>query len=489
MHKKKIANEKIEAANKTYDAYQAAKENQRKIYSELGVKKSDDLLSLKDDEDDAEDFDANFTPPIQNIEVGKDKLSSHGRDEIKDSNFALPKERKYPIQDISHARNALARASGKPEESKVRAAVYAKYPSLNKDIKKGGVGDSDDIIYGLTQAQRHIEGIDWEMNEEGEKDESIARDSAVSNLEEDPLYYLNKIGAVEKDDTGADVTELGLNIDLGCGADRFPGYIGYDLYKQDHATIVHDLCLGIPLPDESCDNVRMVNSFGYMTDADEDFLMDEIARVLKTGGKLTYEDNGELGWHPELDMIDHESNEGDEDVEEPVHRQVFEKSEGFQKANFDDADDGLPETEKFIGADVLGYHFDMNDAPVIEKGLVKVAKVDKDKQIVYGVVLTPDEVDGQGDYITAEDIEESAHNYMMNYRIVGAQHRKPMDAVPVESFIAPQDLKWDGGMYGPQDVKKGAWVMAVKVNNPSDWKKVLKGEYTGFSVGGSGQRE
>jgi hypothetical protein len=53
---------------------------------------------------------------------------------IKKSNFALP-GRRYPIQDISHARNALARVSqhGTPSEKKrVRAAVHKKYPSIGK---------------------------------------------------------------------------------------------------------------------------------------------------------------------------------------------------------------------------------------------------------------------------------------------------------------------------------------------------------------------
>lgn len=74
-------------------------------------------------------------------------LTTTGRKHIKSKNFALP-GRKYPIQDIAHARNALARVSqfGSPaEQAKVRAAVHKKYPSLKKSsqerimdrIKKG----------------------------------------------------------------------------------------------------------------------------------------------------------------------------------------------------------------------------------------------------------------------------------------------------------------------------------------------------------------
>jgi len=63
------------------------------------------------------------------------KLTTRGRKRIKKENFALPKERRYPIYDRSHAINALARVAqyGTPEEkAKVRRAVYKKYPSLKK---------------------------------------------------------------------------------------------------------------------------------------------------------------------------------------------------------------------------------------------------------------------------------------------------------------------------------------------------------------------
>jgi len=60
------------------------------------------------------------------------KLTSKKRNSLPKKSFAEPRERAYPIEDRAHAINALARSSGKPEESQVRAAVYAKYPSLKK---------------------------------------------------------------------------------------------------------------------------------------------------------------------------------------------------------------------------------------------------------------------------------------------------------------------------------------------------------------------
>jgi hypothetical protein len=40
---------------------------------------------------------------------GKHPLSSHGEREIASSKFAFPKERKEPLSDASHVRNAIAR--------------------------------------------------------------------------------------------------------------------------------------------------------------------------------------------------------------------------------------------------------------------------------------------------------------------------------------------------------------------------------------------
>jgi hypothetical protein len=59
-------------------------------------------------------------------------LTVKSRNQMKKSSFAIPAQRSYPINDIAHARNALARSSGRPEEAQVKRAVYKRYPSLKK---------------------------------------------------------------------------------------------------------------------------------------------------------------------------------------------------------------------------------------------------------------------------------------------------------------------------------------------------------------------
>ena len=67
----------------------------------------------------------------RNTKTGRKKMSS--------KQFALPKQKKYRIDDLPHARNALARVAqhGTAAQKKtVRRAVVAKYPSLKKTGKK-----------------------------------------------------------------------------------------------------------------------------------------------------------------------------------------------------------------------------------------------------------------------------------------------------------------------------------------------------------------
>lgn len=63
------------------------------------------------------------------------KLTTEARNALPKKDFAIPGSREYPIQDMSHARNALARVAqhGSPsEKAEVRSKVHAKYPSIGE---------------------------------------------------------------------------------------------------------------------------------------------------------------------------------------------------------------------------------------------------------------------------------------------------------------------------------------------------------------------
>lgn len=120
--------------------------------------------------------------------------------------------------------------------------------------------------------------------------------------------------------------------------------------------------------------------------------------------------------------------------------------------------------------------------------MVAIAKANPKRQLVHCVVLSPHELDAQDDWMTPEDIEDAAHLYMRRSRVIGADHTRKIDAEPVESYIAPQDMIWESGPYGSQIVKKGSWVLGIKVHDPKEWAKVENGDYQGVSVGGFGVR-
>jgi len=74
----------------------------------------------------------------ESIEKTAKELTTEHREELPSSDFVFPKEKRYPINDKSHAQNALARIEqhGTPEEKeKVRRKVKQKYPDMEVSEK------------------------------------------------------------------------------------------------------------------------------------------------------------------------------------------------------------------------------------------------------------------------------------------------------------------------------------------------------------------
>lgn len=596
-----------------------------------------------------------------NKPVEKSPLTTDERNDLHDSTFALPKERKYPINDISHARNALARVSqhGTDEEkAKVKSAVYRKFPSL-KPIAKGGpgsgvsgdntekiamphspytsvgtrkgmldnmeyteesitmdsithvgqekfvprklekmvsnwdkvkdkpidvlkVGDEYHVIDGhhrylaakeigedqiqarvrvkAVQKQKVLEGgglngqdtgtnamdgiysmaqivsgIDWELGGSGLSDVNDARAQALDNLSDDPDFYRKKrlMAGNSPEMTMKDTEEgqtnpmdglgltPGLHLDMGSGQCREPGYLGVDVYKFDHGTVVDDLELGLPwVDDQTCEKIRMANvpELSPMSET----MMNTVQRILMPDGEFVYEGPGEIeSLPPYMQMTKKEKV--DKGVDNIWTKQTFKKGAIPDAATSDDTEprigvaqyDMLPAdallamdaadygwsdaTSSGRGNRVHGYpsqgallnkelpNFLGDDNTGAVSKIYPIFKADQYKQIIYCVVITPDECDLQDDIMSAEDIEKTAHEYLIDARVVGSSHSKQMNADVVESYIAPIDFNTDGQL-GPQNIKKGSWIIGIKVNDSREWQKVLSGEYTGVSLGGLGSR-
>jgi DNA adenine methylase len=129
---------------------------------------------------------------------------------------------------------------------------------------------------------------------------------------------------------------------------------------------------------------------------------------------------------------------------------------------------------------------DAPTAPVFASAGTLLKGVDPgDERFVLGIVLEPEVVDAQGDIYSPEEIRKAAHLFMQEFGGLGLMHRMQVnDQVKVlESFLAPTDFEL-GGL----PVKKGTWMLGVRVLSDALWEQVKSGALTGFSIGGSARR-
>lgn len=116
-------------------------------------------------------------------------------------------------------------------------------------------------------------------------------------------------------------------------------------------------------------------------------------------------------------------------------------------------------------------------ASLYEKPVVK--SIDTDKKLFTAVVLRPNTVDAHGDIYDEEAVEKACYDYNEFCRQGNLQHLMQTElVVPVESWVSKTDH-----ILGEGEVKKGDWLMTVRVDNDEIWDMCKKGEFTGFSIG------
>lgn len=85
------------------------------------------------------------------------------------------------------------------------------------------------------------------------------------------------------------------------------------------------------------------------------------------------------------------------------------------------------------------------------------------------MIAEPDTVDAQVDVMSAETIEEMAHNFLLRPRKFDNRHDwRELDAAPVESWIQREATVLLG-----ERIKAKSWVVGVKVFADHIWHKVL----------------
>lgn len=103
-----------------------------------------------------------------------------------------------------------------------------------------------------------------------------------------------------------------------------------------------------------------------------------------------------------------------------------------------------------------------------------------DEHIVCGIVYQPDVVDSQGDEASAEEIKKACYLFMEKARVFKVMHKgKKVKVEILENYIAPQNLT-----IGEKKIKKGTWLMTVRINDDKIWKQIKAGTLTGFSMAG-----
>ncbi len=116
-----------------------------------------------------------------------------------------------------------------------------------------------------------------------------------------------------------------------------------------------------------------------------------------------------------------------------------------------------------------------------------------DEQIVSGIIMmgTPPEleadpyVDAQGDWVKMAVLQKAAHEYTQRGKFVfDINHNfegEEFEFDILESYVVTEDDILKFGV----ELKKGAWLMTLKIDDDDIWQKIKSEELSGFSVQGT----
>ena len=117
---------------------------------------------------------------------------------------------------------------------------------------------------------------------------------------------------------------------------------------------------------------------------------------------------------------------------------------------------------------------------------VPIFKVSEEEHIVGGIVYEPMKEDVQGDYATEKEIRDACYYYMEHSKKFKLQHKGEQITQKInilENYIVPANFEVD-----KQKVKKGSWVLIIRVLDAGIWKDIKEGRVTGFSMAGLAHR-
>jgi hypothetical protein len=124
--------------------------------------------------------------------------------------------------------------------------------------------------------------------------------------------------------------------------------------------------------------------------------------------------------------------------------------------------------------------------------MAEIVKTDPHRRMVYGWAYVAKDANGaqvidhSGDVIDdPEELEKAAVDFVVNSRNGDSDHDNKPKAVLVESLYLDKAKAESMGLDCPVPT---AWWVGFRINDEPMWQRVLKGELTSFSIGGSGLR-
>lgn len=150
-------------------------------------------------------------------------------------------------------------------------------------------------------------------------------------------------------------------------------------------------------------------------------------------------------------------------------------------------DGGTPATIEDVRAILAPGEVQKADAPRRDVRVFKSEEIGEER-IVFGVALIPGDVDAQGDIYSADEVRKAAFSFMeVGQSQMKLQHRGAFlgkKVTVLETYVSRQPEQ-----YGDETFPPGTWFVTTRIHDADLWEAVKRGEFTGYSIGGSARRE
>lgn len=149
--------------------------------------------------------------------------------------------------------------------------------------------------------------------------------------------------------------------------------------------------------------------------------------------------------------------------------------ENFSR-NYDKFKEAIPEQTKDLQKILSDITAQKTVIPVEKK---------QDERIAFGIVLEPDVTDLHGDTYDEQTVLAAAHFFMEKFQKIKLMHEVDVTSEVniLESFVAPVDMTIEAKKGEPFTIRKGTWLLKVRIVSDDLWAEVKSGKLTGFSIG------